>query len=354
MGHAGPGGRRPLPALGEDRDRRAVLPRRARRLLGRRVSDLPLLDRRLVLVTGKGGVGKTTVATAFALHAARRGRRVALVEVAARDHVSRAFGLGPADVFRERPLTDGLVHVSVDAEPALREYLADQLPVRAMADVLTGSRAFAYLAAATPGFRELLTVGKIWELAQDTRRTPGARPYDLVVVDAPATGHAVALLDAPRTFADAARVGPIARQGRTISEMLLDPRRTAVLAVTTAEELPVGETLMLRDDLRRVLGAEPALVVANAVRAARLTGPEVERASAAAPAPVARAVRRAHDVTREQQAQLGRLRRALQGSDVPVVTLPFAGDGDLSPAELDGLGGLLGRRLERTAAAVAS
>jgi Mrp family chromosome partitioning ATPase len=304
-----------------------------------------LLDRRLLVVTGKGGVGKSTVAAALGLLAAGSGRRVALVEVAARDHVSRTFGLGAADVFRERPLTDGLFHVSVDAEPALREYLADQLPVKAMADVLTSSRAFAYLAAATPGFRELLTMGKVWELAQDTRRTPNARPYDLVVLDAPATGHAIALLDAPRTFADAARVGPIARQGRTISEMLLDPRRTAVVAVATPEELPVSETLMLRDRTHATIGAGPALAVANAVRTARLTGPEVQRAGAVAAPPVARAVLRAHDVAREQQAQLGRLRRGLATTGVPVVTLPFAGDGDLGPDELRELGRILGRRL---------
>ena len=83
----------------------------------------------------------------------------------------------------------------------MEEYLADQLPVRALADLLVSSRAFTYLAAATPGMRELLTAGKVWELAQDRRRTPGAQPYDLVVVDAPATGHGVAVLAAPRTFA---------------------------------------------------------------------------------------------------------------------------------------------------------
>src|SRR4029079_14526320 len=99
-------------------------------------------------------------------------------------------------------------------------------------------RGCAYLAAATPGMRELLTVGKVWELAQDQRRTPGAEPYDLVVVDAPATGHGVAMLAAPKTFADAAMAGPIARQGRIIHETLADPARTAIVAVTTPEEMP--------------------------------------------------------------------------------------------------------------------
>src|SRR3954447_26249791 len=108
--------------------------------------------------------------------------------------------------------------------------------------------------------RELLTVGKGWELAQDTRRTPGGRPYDLVILDAPATGHGVAILEAPRTFADAARIGPIARQGRTIAEMLSDPSRTGVVAVTTAEEMPVNETLGLRTALHERLGLPTDLV----------------------------------------------------------------------------------------------
>src|SRR5436309_10044082 len=129
--------------------------------------------------------------------------------------------------------------------------------------------------------RELLTAGKVWELAQDRRRTPGAKPYDLVVVDAPATGHGVAVLAAPRTFADAARVGPIARHGTIIDSMLSDPARTAVVAVTTPEELPVNETLALRQALREQVGLDVSLVVANGVRQASLEGEERDRLRAA-------------------------------------------------------------------------
>ena len=120
--------------------------------------------------------------------------------------------------------------------------------------------------------RELLTVGKVWELAQDQRRTPGAEPYDLVVVDAPATGHGVAMLAARKTFADAAMAGPVARQGRIIHEMLADPTRTAIVAVTTPEEMPVNETLALRDGLRAGQRASTSrCVVVNGLRRNRLT-----------------------------------------------------------------------------------
>ena len=211
-----------------------------------------LLSKPLVVVTGKGGVGKSTVAAALGMAAAARGLRTIVAEVSARDDVSRALATDPASgaTFVERDLGDGLHHISIDPESALEEYVRDQLP-RGVSDVLSSSRMFAYLVAATPGLRELLTVGKVWELAQPDRRTPGAHPYDLVVLDAPATGHGVAVLTAPGTFADAARMGPVARQGGKIHAMLADPEQTAIVAVSTAEEMPVNETLTLRDALAR-------------------------------------------------------------------------------------------------------
>ena len=147
----------------------------------------------------------------------------------------------------------------------MEEYLRDQLPRGPVADILVRSRVFGLLAAATPGMRELLTVGKLWKLAQLERRTPGADAYDLVVVDAPATGHGVAVLSAPRTFAAAAGTGPVARQGRKIDATLSDSSLTAVLAVARAEELEVTETGELRSSLRSSMGLEISRVVANAL-----------------------------------------------------------------------------------------
>ncbi|HWI70779.1 MAG TPA: ArsA-related P-loop ATPase, partial [Baekduia sp.] len=214
-----------------------------------------LLTKPLLVVTGKGGVGKSTVAAALGMAAAARGLRTIVAEVSARDDVSRALGdIGSGgETFVERDLGDGLHHISIDPESALEEYVRDQLP-RGVSDLLSSSRMFSYLVAATPGLRELLTVGKVWELAQPDRRTPGAHPYDLVILDAPATGHGVAVLTAPGTFAEAARMGPVARQGGIIHGMLSDPEQTAIVAVATPEEMPVNETLTLRDALRDALG----------------------------------------------------------------------------------------------------
>jgi anion-transporting ArsA/GET3 family ATPase len=273
------------------------------------------------VVTGKGGVGKTTVAGALGLVAAGRGQRTIVAEVARRDDVSRALG---GEGMQEEELAPGLHHLSIDPERAMELYLTDQLP-SALADLLASSRTFTYLAAATPGMRELLTVGKVWELAQEDRRAPGARPYDLVVLDAPATGHGVAILSAPRTFARTARVGRIARQGRTIDAMVTDPARTGVIAVARPEEMPVTEMLSLQDALRDEVGLEVGLVAANGVLPQRFSVAEAGALDAAPDGPEIRAARHAGARARSQRTQLRRLRR---GARAPVATLPFVFDGD--------------------------
>jgi anion-transporting ArsA/GET3 family ATPase len=225
-----------------------------------------LLDRRLVFLLGKGGVGRSTLAAALGLLAARRGQRAIVVEVSGRGDVPRLFGR-VGEVGAETELAPRLWTLDVDPRQALEEYLRDQLPLRVIAEAIGSSATFGYVAAATPGLREILTIGKIWELAQPERRTPGAQPYDIVVVDAPATGHGLALLESPRTFANAAQVGPIARQGRRIAATLRDRRVTAFAAVATPEQAAVDELL----ELRAALGGELDAALANAVGPARFS-----------------------------------------------------------------------------------
>jgi hypothetical protein len=140
-----------------------------------------LLAHSLIVVTGNGGVGKSTVAAALGLAADRRGLLTIVVEVAARDDLSRALGTSDAvGAYAEQAISDHLHHISIDPQRAMEEYLRQQLPLGALAALLARSRIFTALGAATPGMRELLTVGKVWELAQHQRRTRGSRPYDLV------------------------------------------------------------------------------------------------------------------------------------------------------------------------------
>ena len=193
--------------------------------------------------------------------------------------------------------------------------------------------------AATPGMRELLSIGKVWELAQEARRTPGGRPYDLVVLDAPATGHGVAILEAPRTFAGAARVGTVARQGHTIHAMLADPARTGVIAVASPEEMPVNETLALRAALRERMGLEFERVIVNGIEHSRFSASEA--AALRGDSEPVRAARWHHARARAHHNQLNRLRRGLDG--VPCTTLPR-----LHVTEMDATGlEQLAARLER-------
>ena len=297
----------------------------------RRPAAADLLAKPLVVVTGKGGVGKSTVAAALGLAAARRGLRTIIAEVARRDDVSRVLG---GTGVHEDELAPGLHHISIDPEEALQEYLVDQLPSRALADVLLGSRGFNYFAAATPGLRELLTVGKVWELAQDDRRTPGAAPYDLVVLDAPATGHGVAVLAAPRTFADAALVGRRGGEGRIMATGLWDRAQTGVVAVARAEEMPVNETLALEAALPDAVGVNVDLIVCNGVLPDRFDAADVRALEAAPPSSPVRAALLANARARGQQAQLARLRRRARAR---VVTLPFVSAAMLDAAAVEPL-----------------
>jgi len=293
-----------------------------------------LLAHSLLVVTGKGGVGKSTVAAAIGLAAARRGLRTIVAEVAARGDLSRALGSSElAGAYAERAVSDRLHHISIDPQSAMEEYLRRQLPVGALGGMLARSRIFTTLTAATPGMRELLTIGKVWELAQSERRTRGTQPYDLVVLDAPATGHGLAMLQAPSTFASVARVGPVARQGRAIATFLNDPRHTAVVAVSTAEEMPVTETLELRAQLREQLHLDLALIVVNAVVPHRFSKRDQRTLRAAPPSPARHAALFSATWAHHQRRQIARLRRELQG--VALVTLPFVFQSILDPAALE-------------------
>ncbi|MDX6698247.1 MAG: hypothetical protein QOE65_1644 [Solirubrobacteraceae bacterium] len=293
-----------------------------------------LLDKRLLFVTGKGGVGKSTVAAALGLVAARHGLRTIVAEIAGQDRLARAIAGDGGGGFAETRLADDLYAISIDPQQALNEYLRLQMPARPMADLLTSSRMFQYFAAATPGMRELLTIGKVWELAQLERRTRGAAPYDLAIVDAPATGHGLGVLNTPGTFADVARVGPIARQARTIDKTLRDPRFTGVVAVTHAEEMPVAETLTLNGLLQSELGIEPAAVIVNAVhpdrfsdRQARSIAKALREASSQRARAALHAALSQHSRARIQAEQLERLRAGIDGEPV-VLPFVFASNGE--------------------------
>jgi len=305
-----------------------------------------LLERTLLYVTGKGGVGKTTVAAALGLAAAARGRRTIVCEVAEQDRVSRAFAREGVRREAEVELAENLWAISIDPNEALKEWLGRQLGGPALR-LITGSSAFQHFVAAAPGAKELITIAKVWELAQLHRWDSHNRTYDLVVVDAPASGHGMAMLTAPSTFGDIARVGPIRRQAHKVRDMLADPQRTGYVAVALPEEMPVTETLELGGRLHDAVGLGLDMIVVNGLYPDRFRAKDAEALRAAAAdslPPDARAAVQAalaeHGRARSQRAHLRRLRRE---SGVPVHTLPFLFDADLGLPEYR----TLARKLDR-------
>jgi anion-transporting ArsA/GET3 family ATPase len=277
------------------------------------------LDSELVFVTGKGGVGKTTVAGALAILAADRGARTIVAEVGQQSRVARLFARRPLEPGVETQLGDGLWGITVDPDRALLEWL-QRLGGRVSGRLLASSSTFQYFAAAAPGASEVVTMVKLSELARSDR-------YDLVIVDAPATGHALGLLGSPRTFGAIARVGPVAAQAERLGELLRDETRTSYLGVALPTEMAVTEALELEDGVREALGRTLTAVVVNALLPQRFSAAELARLQAlgddggAPPLAVAAAAaaRTVHARARFQHNQLARLRRR----DFTVTALPF-------------------------------
>jgi anion-transporting ArsA/GET3 family ATPase len=231
----------------------------------------------------------------------------------------------------------------------MEEYL--RVKTGRLGEALGHSRAFQVFAMATPGMRELLSVGKVWELAQPRRRTRGAAPYDLVIVDAPATGHGVGILRTPRTFAEIARLGPVAHQARTIAATIADPKQTAVIVVSTAEEMPVNETLVLRDELAGE-GLALDAVILNALYPNRFEREELAEITTSlrrSRSPLVRSALRAATSEHARAAiQREQRERLSEGLDVPIAELPFVFADHLQQPELELLAdalasGLLGQ-----------
>ena len=216
-----------------------------------------LLDRKLLFVTGKGGVGKSTVASALALLAASRGRRTLLCEIDAKGAVADALETGHTG-FQPAEVHPRLWAMSMDTEASLREYLRLNLRVPMMGRIGPLARAFEFVATAAPGVREILMVGK---LAYEVRE----RNWDLVVVDASPTGHIVGQLAAPQAINDLVNVGPVRQQTGWILDILSDPMRTGLVIVATPEEMPVNETIELTARVRSETSVSLAAIVVNRV-----------------------------------------------------------------------------------------
>ncbi len=208
-------------------------------------------------MTGKGGVGKTSMAAGLALLSAQRGRRTLVCEIDAKGDLADSFEVGRLR-FDPTELAPHLWGMAMDTEESLREYLKLQLKVPLLGRIGPVARTFDFVADAAPGVKEILTVGK---LCYEVRE----RSYDLIVVDASATGHVVGQLAAPQAINELVKVGRIRDQTRWMVDILADPTTTAAVIVTSPEEMPVTETLELAERLAVETDVHLAAVVVNRV-----------------------------------------------------------------------------------------
>jgi anion-transporting ArsA/GET3 family ATPase len=216
-----------------------------------------LLGRQLLFVTGKGGVGKTTVSAALGMLAAERGKQVLVCETDPKGDLAALYECGPTS-FAPHEVSPGVHVMAMDTEASLREYLKLNLRVPTVGRIGPVAKAFDFVATAAPGVREILTVGK---LCYEVRE----RHFDLIVVDASPTGHIVGELAAPVGINELVRVGAIRAQTEWMLDILSDPARTGVVLVATPEEMPVREAVDLAGRLESETGVALAGVVANRV-----------------------------------------------------------------------------------------
>lgn len=227
-----------------------------------------LLDRRLLFVTGKGGVGKTTTAAALADLAARRGKRTLLCEMDAKGAIATAFDVHHL-AYEPVEVRPGLFAMAMNTEDALREYLRVFARVPLVGRIGPLARTFDFMADAAPGVKEMVVIGKLcWEVRE--------RRYDLVVVDAEASGHIVAQIDAPRAIRELVQVGPVRDQTEWMLQILGDPERTGLVVVTTPEEMPIVESAELVEKVRRTTDVDVAGVFVNRMLSQWFEGRDLE------------------------------------------------------------------------------
>ena len=218
-----------------------------------------ILAKKFVTVIGKGGVGKTTIAAALAVMAARRGLRVLLAAVQAKDRLGDMLGSGPIGP-RNREVWPNVEAVDMVPEVNLEEYALMTLKLRSLYRLVIGNRVVQSLLAGVPGLYQWSLLGKPTYHALERR--DGAPRYDLVVLDAPATGHGLDLLRVPLTISEAIPAGPLREEALERWALLTDPERHEVLPVTIAEELAVTETFELLERIE-AMGMSACSVVVN-------------------------------------------------------------------------------------------
>src|SRR5262245_17396985 len=228
-----------------------------------------LAHQRLLIVTGKGGVGKTTLAAALALGSARRGLKTLVCEVNTKERITHL--LGRPEVGPEIGSLDGnLWSVALRPAEAMREYALMILKFESIYNAVFGNRLVGYFLRFIPSIQELVMLGKILFHLRE-KRSDGQYRFDRIVIDAPATGHAITFLSVPQVILDTVPPGPLAADATWMRDLLVDPKITGTVLVSLPEELPVNETLELHATLTQKVRLTTAATVLNGFIAERFT-----------------------------------------------------------------------------------
>jgi anion-transporting ArsA/GET3 family ATPase len=214
----------------------------------------------LLVVTGKGGVGKTAVSAVLGRAFAQRGKQTLVVEVDPRENLHQMLGVPPTggDIL---PAGPGLWVQNLKPRNVLDAVVRERLRLELLSRRVLSSQIYHHFADAAPGLTEIAILGHALRLVRGVQK--GAPEIDVVVLDAPATGHGVRLLASPLLVSDVIRHGPFADMAGELAEMISDPQRCGIVAVTQAEEMPVQEVLEMREALRSQVGKDPEALIVN-------------------------------------------------------------------------------------------
>lgn len=318
------------------------------------MEDVPtLFQRRLLIVSGKGGVGKSTVSAALGVLAARYGRKTLIVELAGQESMAtllegKSVGY---EIVERRP---GLYSMSVTPEASMQDYLVRELHSKLLYQLTFKNRFVAPFVAAVPGLEDLISIGKVMDLERSVDKK-GNPHWDLIVVDAPATGQGLNLLRVPKAMMDMTISGPFYRNTKLIYDLLADHSRTALSLVTLPEEMPVNETIETYRQLRNQLGLDVRYLFVNHLRKQPFSTLEQEALPglvSRGPAPGAaysRGVRAvlgsALEISRRAELERRYVARLEENIPLPTISLPALPIRNMGPAEVDSLADVLAEGL---------
>jgi len=296
------------------------------------------LSKRFLFVTGKGGVGKTTVVAALAERLARQGKRVLVAETSAKEHLSTLFGYSslPTQITELSPRLYGVL---LDADVALKEYGAIVLKSERLVSALFDNKLVRGFFHGAPGLKEWAALGKAWYHSTEVM-ADGSPRFDVVILDAPATGHGLDMLRVPKTIVELSPPGVLRTDAERAWTQFQDPAQSGVVVVTLPEEMPVNESLELCQALQGELALPLSALVINQVVPELLAPAEVEALAGleepTGPDPAEQALASGIRRAAREKVQTESLKR-LGAIPTLQVRLPYLPEGVSGPAALRAL-----------------